>query len=152
MNTLSRLLVIPALIAAVAVPALAAPNAKTNEASIKRNSTIAMQNRKMIMQNRTMHKQNRAMIMQNRRMMKAHGMMHSGMMQHNMMQHGMTPPMKKPHVVCRVHRSRLPNTGRRLFCGLALSAEPPQSTSEARGGGYWFQWYNNYRGASFAEW
>ena len=72
MNTISRFLVIPALIAAVAVPVLAAPNAKTNEASIKRNSSIAMQNRRMLKQNRRMVKQNRRMVMQNRRMIRRH--------------------------------------------------------------------------------
>jgi hypothetical protein len=78
MKMLTCILVIPALIASVALPVLAAPTVRSNQASVKRNSSIAMQNRRMIMQNRRM-------VMQNRRMIRSHHpMMHHSMMHHSM--------------------------------------------------------------------
>lgn len=63
------------------VPAQAAPTTGSNQASIKRNTRIAMQNRKRLMQNRKRGMQNRRMIMQNRRMIKSHN---TGTMTHTM--------------------------------------------------------------------
>lgn len=44
------------------VPAQAAPTTGSNQASIKRNTKIAMQNRKRLMQNRKRGMQNRRMM------------------------------------------------------------------------------------------